>query len=79
MNATRQQKHYRFSIQISQEQFLRYYQGSAGAVQVYSECGQNLRFPASRLRPFLTHSGIHGRFQLTINADNRFVDLKQLS
>ena len=78
MNAIRQ-KHYRFSIQLSQEQFLRYYQGSAGAVQVYSECGQRLRFPASRLRPFLTHTGIQGRFQLTTNADNRFVDLKQLS
>jgi len=72
-------KHYRFSIQISQDQFLRYYQGSAGAVQVYSECGQRLRFPASRLRPFLTHSGISGRFQLTVNAENRFIELKKLS
>lgn len=76
--STIQQKHFRFSLQISQEQFLRYYQGSAGAVQVYSECGQRLRFPASRLRPFLTHSGIQGRFQLTVTAGNRFVELKKL-
>ena len=78
MNTTRK-KLYRFSLQISQEQFLRYYQGSAGAVQVRSECGRRLHFPASRLRPFLTHSGIEGRFQLTVNAENRFVDLQRIN
>ena len=72
-------KHYRFSIQLSQQQFLRHYQGAASTVQVYSECGQRLRFPASRLRPFLTHTGIAGRFQMTVNAENRFVDLKKIS
>lgn len=72
------QQIFRFSIQLSQQQFLRHYQGSASSVQVYSECGRKLQFPASRLRPFLTHSGIIGRFQLTVDADNRFLDLKKI-
>lgn len=78
MSAARQ-KHYRFRLHISQQQYLKYYQGAASNVQVYSENGQLLRFPASRLRPFLTHTGIEGRFQLTVSAENRFVELKKLS
>jgi len=78
MSAARN-KFFRFNLQISQDQYLRYYQGSAGAVQVYSECGQRLRFPAARLRPFLTHNGIQGRFQITVSAENRFLELKKLS
>ncbi len=70
---------YRFSLQIDQQQYLRYYQGSASTVQVYAENGQLLRFPAARLRPFLTHTGISGRFQLTVSSDNRFIDLTKLS
>jgi hypothetical protein len=73
------QKHFRFSLQLSQQQFLRHYQGSASSVQVFSDSGQRLQFPASRLRPFLTHSGISGRFQMTVDANNRFVEIKKLS
>lgn len=78
MNQVRQKK-FRFSIQLSQQQFLRYYQGSASSVQVFSECGQRLRFPAARLRPFMTHNGISGRFILTVDAENRFINLKKTS
>lgn len=77
MTTDRQQ--YRFSLQISQQQFLRHYQGTAGSVQVLSHCGRRLRFPASRLRPFLTHTGIMGTFVLTVDARNRFIDLKKIS
>jgi hypothetical protein len=66
-------------MQISQQQFLRYYQGSANAIQVMSECGKRLHIPAVRVRPFLTHSGINGRFLLTIDSNNRFIDLQQIS
>ncbi|MEA3545750.1 MAG: DUF2835 domain-containing protein [Thermodesulfobacteriota bacterium] len=72
-------QHYYFRLQISQQQFLRYYQGSARSVQVVSECGKRLHFPAVRLRPFLSHTGISGRFLLTIDSNNRFIDLQQLT
>ncbi len=68
-----------FRLQISQQQYLQYYQGTASAVQVIAENGQNIQFPAIRVRPFLTHSGIHGRFCLTIGEDNRFINLEKLS
>ena len=66
-----------FSIQLSQQQFLRYYQGTANAVQVVSECGRRLQFPAAKLRPFLGHAGICGRFRLTVDEHNRFLRLQQ--
>ena len=71
--------HYRFRLQISQQEFLRYYSGEAMTIQVISECGRRLRFPASRLRPMLTAQGIRGRFCLTVDHNNRFLDLKKLS
>jgi len=71
-------KQFFFKLQISQQQYLQYYQGTANAVRVVSESGQKVQFPAVRLRPFLTHNGIEGRFCLTINSNNRFVSLKQI-
>ena len=78
MSTTRQQQ-FRFNLTLSQQQYLRYYQGSASNVRVTSECGRRLLFPAARLRPFLTHSGISGRFLLITDAGNRFLELKKIS
>jgi len=75
---TQTNKQFYFSLQISQQQYLQYYQGTANAVQVVTETGQKVQFPAIRLRPFLTHTGIHGRFHLTIDNNNRFIDLQRL-
>lgn len=77
--STTSRQQFRFNIRISQQEFLRHYRGTASAVQVISECGRRLRFPASRLRPFLTHTGISGRFLLTVDADNRFLELKKIT
>ncbi|WP_321365704.1 DUF2835 domain-containing protein [uncultured Desulfuromusa sp.] len=79
MMATTSRRQYYFRLQISQQQFLRYYQGSANTIQVMSECGKRLHFPAIRLRSFLTHTGINGRFLLTIDNNNRFIDLRRIS
>ena len=72
------QKHYNFRLNISADQYLRYYQGAASSVQVLSECGNRLRFPASRLRPFLTRSGISGRFRISVDEQQRFIGLEKL-
>ena len=69
---------FRFSLNLSPQQLLRYYQGSASAIQVTSHCGRLLRFPASRLRPFITRQGIEGTFLLAVDDQNRFLSLKKL-
>lgn len=78
MTATRY-KRYRFSLQLAPAQLRHYYQGRAGTIQVLAECGQRLRFPAGRLRPFMTHTGVRGRFQLTVDAENRVIELKKIN
>ena len=75
---TKSDRQYYFRLQLTQQRFLQYYQGSASSVQVVSECGKRLHFPAVRLRPFLAHTGISGRFLLTSDDNNRFINLKQL-
>ena len=77
MSAPRRQQFY-FSLHIDQQQMIRYYQGSATTVQVMSECGRKLQFPAMRLRPFLAQNGISGRFLLTVDAANRFIKLQKI-
>jgi hypothetical protein len=66
----------RFSLSISYEQFLAVYQGAARAVQVTADDGRSIRFPASALQPYLDHSGIHGRFEISFDQDNRLQSLR---
>ena len=69
---------YRFTLQISREEMMRYYQGAARDISVRSDTGQQLRFAARHLRPFLTAAGIQGRFLLTTGSDNQFQSLKKI-
>ncbi|MEW7977639.1 MAG: DUF2835 domain-containing protein [Candidatus Sedimenticola endophacoides] len=69
----------RFRLAISAERYLRYYRGRARSVQAVLEDGRQVRFPASALRPFVTHEGIHGCFELTLDERNRLLGLRRLS
>ncbi len=60
----------RFALDISPEKYRTYYQGAAKFVRVRAEDGRSLKFPASELQRFVSHSGIQGRFE--IEFDNRF-------
>ena len=68
----------RFSLDISSEDYLRYYRGSAHSVVVRAEDGRKVRFPASNLRPFVTREGVHGRFELLLDEENRLQELRRL-
>ncbi len=68
----------RFFLDISSDEYLRYYQGSAHSVVAVSEDGRRVRFPASNLRPFVTREGVHGRFELLLDSDNRLLELRRV-
>ena len=70
---------YRFRLQLSSHEITRYYQGSARDISVRAENGQQLRFAARHLRPFLTSSGIQGRFLLMTDKNNQFQSLTKIS
>jgi len=68
----------RFSLHISREEALRYYQGSANSVVVRAENGQRLQFPAEHIRPFIDQKGVQGIFSISFDNDNKLVGIKRL-
>ncbi len=69
---------FRFYLKLSRHDYLRYYQGNARAILVHTRDGRRVQFPASALRPFVTHDGIEGEFVLMINDQHKLVDLRRL-
>jgi uncharacterized radical SAM superfamily Fe-S cluster-containing enzyme len=69
---------FRFSLNISSDDYLRYYRGEASMVQVTADDGRRIRFPAANLRPFVSREGVQGRFEITLDKENRLQDLKKL-
>lgn len=68
----------RFYLDLSPEQYLHYYRGTARAVSVRSLEGKRVQFPADRLRPFVTHEGVRGLFALRFDENHRFVALRRI-
>ncbi len=68
----------RFHLNLPAETCRKYYQGQVNMVQVQALDGQNLRFPAAILRPYLSHAGVSGLFELEFDENRRFISLQRL-
>jgi len=68
-----------FNLNISADEVLRYYKGVASIVSTRSIDGRTIRFPASRLRPFMTSNGVQGRFAITFDDDNKFIEMRRIA
>jgi hypothetical protein len=66
-------------LDISPEQFLAWYEGTARSVLARTQSGQTVQFPASVLQRFVSTEGIRGRFLLTYDEKNRFVSIARLN
>lgn len=66
------------NLAISAEEYQRIYQGAVKDVLAVSVDGRRIRFPAMILRPYVTHTGIQGRFQIIFDAQNRFAGIERL-
>lgn len=69
---------YTFNLHVSYNDFLQHYSGAASQILVRSDQGLRLQIPAGRMRPFLTQLGVKGRFRLTTDDSNKFVQIEQL-
>jgi len=67
-----------FSIKITAEAYLKSYQRSGCTVSIIADDGRRLKLPAKHLRPYLTHTGITGYFELIFDG-NDLVSLKKLA
>lgn len=68
--------HY-LSLQISEQEWLRYYAGEATHIYCTDTNGKTIAIAAHHFRPFTTRTGIHGLFKLTLRS-NQFVSLTQV-
>jgi glucose-6-phosphate isomerase len=68
----------RFTLFISSEDYLRFYQGQARHVSAVADDGSRVKFPAEHLRPFVMHDGVKGRFELVCDENYKFVALRKI-
>ncbi len=68
----------RFYLDISKDEYLRSYRGSAHSVLVQAEDGRTVRFPAVNLRQFVTADGICGRFEMSLDENNSLIEIRRL-
>jgi hypothetical protein len=71
-------RRYELDLRISDSELLRYYRGAVSDVVAFDRYGRKIRFPASALRPFVTRTGIQGRFVLEVDADNRLRGIRMI-
>ncbi len=69
---------HRFYINISRENYLKYYAGQASSIQVQSEEGLTLQFPATTVKPWITHQGIQGHFIIIFDENNKLIEMKKV-
>lgn len=69
---------YYFTLNVSSEDYLPYYQGRVHSIIVRTEQGLKVEFPAMHLRKHLTRQGINGRFCLETR-NNKFLSLEKLT
>lgn len=65
-------------IALSAERLRVVYQGRANRIQALSRDGRRVSIPAHHFRPFLTHEGIYGSFELQFNAEGELQSLRRL-
>jgi len=68
--------HY-LSLQISEQEWLRYYSGEATHIYCKDTNGKTIAIAARHFRKFTMVSGICGMFKLTLK-DSRFISLEKL-
>lgn len=69
---------YYFTINITANEFLPYYQGRVQSIVTTTTQGTRVQFPAMHLRKYLTRAGIDGFFCLKTQ-NGKFLSLTKIS
>lgn len=65
-------------VTITATEYLKTYQAPGAVVSTRSSDGRRVRFPANILQPFVTHSGIAGRFAIEFDQWAKFKSITKL-
>lgn len=67
-----------FTLDISPDQYLRYYKGTARTIVVTGSTGIRVKFPAGALRKHVTNEGIKGKFVIRFDAENKLIGVERV-
>lgn len=68
----------RFRLALSADAYLDYYRGNAQQIITEAETRQRIRFPAEALRPYVTHDGVYGYFEIEFDDQHKLVRLVRI-
>ena len=72
-------KKYYFSMALSYERYLPFYQGVVKKIQVKDSANRTIELPAEHFRSFVTRDGIHGDFELCTDNVGKFISLQRIN
>lgn len=67
-----------FQLEISADEYVRYYKGTAKTVVTQSIDGKKVQFPVNILQSYITHNGISGMFSLKYDENNKYVSIQKI-
>ncbi len=67
-----------FSLLIPVHEYQAYYSGIVQDVSVVTHNGLRINFPASALRPYISHDGIQGEFVIEFDENNKLITLQKV-
>lgn len=68
----------RLSLAIPADALAQYYRGHARRIIAVADDGRRVQLPAASVRRFVTREGIHGRFELRVDAAGKLLDIRRL-
>ncbi len=71
-------KEYIVALNITAEDYRRMYSGGARHVVALDREGCSIQFPATALRPFVSHDGIRGTFSILVDEQHKLLEVRQL-
>lgn len=69
---------FEFNMALSAQKTESLYQGQARYLLVESDAGLKLQLPATNFRGYIGADGINGRFRVSIDDQNRIIELIRL-
>lgn len=72
-------KTYFFDVNISYLDCEKLYQPGLPSCLMYAISGEKVKLPTANLRPFVTKTGIKGRFRLLIDNNNKLKSFEKIA
>jgi hypothetical protein len=66
-------------LTISADEYIKQYRHPAAVVTTNSRDGRRIKFPANILRPYVSHTGISGSFEIYFDTAGKFSRIDQLA